>query len=100
MAARYRSQERSVDVVESISYVSDQARVVLDRICRSAAFAAGDGSIDMMSGPHTRIVSPLTSKVNEPPRQTLRLSLKPKAPTTGYVDGAWWPWSSDLAAEL
>jgi hypothetical protein len=29
-----------------------------------------------------------------------RLSLKPEAPTTGFVDGAWWPGSRDLAAEL
>jgi hypothetical protein len=26
--------------------------------------------------------------------------LRPKALTTGYVDGAWWPRSRDLAAEL
>jgi hypothetical protein len=26
--------------------------------------------------------------------------LKPKAPRSGYVDGAWWPHSDDLAAEL
>ena len=30
----------------------------------------------------------------------LRLRLKPKAAPTGYVDGAWWPRSHDLAAEL
>ncbi|WP_246398207.1 DUF5994 family protein [Mycobacterium vicinigordonae] len=30
----------------------------------------------------------------------LRLRLKPKSPTSGYVDGAWWPRSDDLAAEL
>lgn len=30
-----------------------------------------------------------------------RLKLKPKSPTiTGHVDGAWWPRSRDLAAEL
>ena len=46
---------------------------------------AGDGSTGMQSGPHT---SPA------------RLWLKPQAPTTGYVDGAWWPRSRDLAAEL
>lgn len=40
----------------------------------------------MTSGPHTH-----------PP---LRLRLKPKAPATGYVDGAWWPRSRDLTAEL
>jgi hypothetical protein len=30
----------------------------------------------------------------------LRLRLKPKAPATGYVDGAWWPRSQDLTVEL
>ena len=34
------------------------------------------------------------------PENTPRLRLKPKAPTTGYVDGAWWPHSDDLATEL
>ena len=31
---------------------------------------------------------------------TPRLRLKPKAPRSGYVDGAWWPWSDDLPSEL
>ena len=36
-----------------------------------------------------------------PARHTpLRLRLKPKAPPTGYVDGAWWPRSRDLTKEL
>lgn len=30
----------------------------------------------------------------------LRLRLKPKAPATGHVDGAWWPRSRDLTTEL
>src|SRR6202167_2139557 len=34
------------------------------------------------------------------PENTPRLRLKPKAPTTGYVDGAWWPHSDDLVTEL
>jgi hypothetical protein len=34
------------------------------------------------------------------PAHTPRLRLKPKAPETGYVDGAWWPHSTDLTAEL
>lgn len=34
------------------------------------------------------------------PENTPRLRLKPKAPTTGYVDGAWWPHSADLPIEL
>jgi len=37
---------------------------------------------------------------NSPPEHTPRLCLKPKAPQSGYVDGAWWPRSDDLAAEL
>jgi hypothetical protein len=37
---------------------------------------------------------------NSPPEHTPRLRLKPKAPHGGYVDGAWWPRSDDLAAEL
>jgi hypothetical protein len=35
-----------------------------------------------------------------PPVNTPRLRLKPKAPQSGYVDGAWWPQSADLMAEL
>jgi Family of unknown function (DUF5994) len=34
------------------------------------------------------------------PEQTPRLRLKAKAPQSGFVDGAWWPHSADLAAEL
>lgn len=34
------------------------------------------------------------------PENTPRLRLKPKAPTTGYVDGGWWPHSDDLPTEL
>ena len=39
-------------------------------------------------------------RYNTPPEHTPRLRLKPKAPQSGYVDGAWWPRSDDLAAEL
>lgn len=34
------------------------------------------------------------------PDKTPRLRLKPKARATGQVDGAWWPRSEDLSAEL
>ncbi|OAN30188.1 DUF5994 family protein [Mycolicibacterium iranicum] len=34
------------------------------------------------------------------PQQTPRLRLKRKASRSGYVDGAWWPHSGDLAEEL
>ena len=40
------------------------------------------------------------STSSPPQRVLLRLRLKPKAPPTGYVDGAWWPRSRDLAVEL
>jgi hypothetical protein len=48
----------------------------------------------MMSGPHVQTISAPESQ------HGLRLRLKPKAPTTGYVEGGWWPRSRDLAAEL
>ncbi|MFQ6329950.1 DUF5994 family protein [Nocardia sp. CWNU-33] len=35
-----------------------------------------------------------------PPDYTPRLRLKPKAESIGYLDGAWWPRSDDLTAEL
>ncbi|UMB68809.1 DUF5994 family protein [Mycobacterium paraterrae] len=40
------------------------------------------------------------SSTGSGPQVTPRLRLKPKAPTTGYVDGAWWPHSSELVDEL
>ena len=40
------------------------------------------------------------SRKHTPPENTPRLRLKPKAPITGYVDGAWWPHSNDLMTEL
>ena len=39
-------------------------------------------------------------RLHSPPAHTPRLRLKRKAPQSGYVDGAWWPHSVDLAAEL
>jgi hypothetical protein len=36
----------------------------------------------------------------EGPEHTPRLRLKPKAPISGHVDGAWWPRTDDLTAEL
>jgi hypothetical protein len=34
------------------------------------------------------------------PAHTPRLRLKPKAPHSGYIDGAWWPHTDDLTTEL
>lgn len=54
----------------------------------------------MKSGPKLRVITSTATSAIEQPRQPLRLKLKPRAPTTGYVDGAWWPRSRDLSAEL
>jgi hypothetical protein len=52
----------------------------------------------MMSAP---TISPMASRARPvDAREPLRLRLKPKGPTTGWVDGGWWPRSRDLAAEL
>ncbi|ART69869.1 hypothetical protein BTO20_15905 [Mycobacterium dioxanotrophicus] len=41
-----------------------------------------------------------TSQNATAPARTPRLRLKPTAPHSGYVDGAWWPHTDDLSAEL
>ncbi|MEE6163909.1 MULTISPECIES: DUF5994 family protein [unclassified Mycolicibacterium] len=43
---------------------------------------------------------PTTRRRRTSPEHTPRLRLKPKASHSGYVDGAWWPHTSDLSAEL
>jgi hypothetical protein len=46
-------------------------------------------------------VSPTQTTLPVPQaRRQLRLRLKPAGSASGYVDGAWWPRSRDLAAEL
>jgi hypothetical protein len=42
------------------------------------------------------IATPSASPATDPPR----LRLRPPGALTGHVDGAWWPRSRDLAAEL
>jgi hypothetical protein len=94
----FRSWRRSISGVENMSHVSDQACVVLGETHRPSS--AGDGSTGMMSGPHAAVANPPASKAIEPPRPAARLRLKPEALTTGYVDGAWWPRTRNLSAEL
>lgn len=48
-----------------------------------------------MSVSPTQTITPATQA-----HRQLRLRLKPAGSTGGYVDGAWWPRSRDLAAEL
>jgi hypothetical protein len=47
-----------------------------------------------------RQARPQAGRHLRPPDSTPRLRLKPKAPQTGYVGGAWWPHSDDLTKEL
>jgi len=47
------------------------------------------------------IEQPITRRDrHDGPEHTPRLWLKRKAPATGYVDGAWWPHSTELIDEL
>jgi hypothetical protein len=52
--------------------------------------------------PEIRSTEMTSTRTRPPPtgHTQLRLRLKPKAPATGHVDGAWWPRSRDLTAEL
>ncbi|MGV0606881.1 DUF5994 family protein [Mycolicibacterium sp. XJ1904] len=42
----------------------------------------------------------VSDRRHDGPENTPRLRLKRKGPTSGYVDGAWWPHSEDLEQEL
>ncbi|GAA3834148.1 hypothetical protein GCM10022380_60630 [Amycolatopsis tucumanensis] len=44
--------------------------------------------------------SPTSTTTPQQSGPGLRMTLKPEAPATGQVDGAWWPRSRDLSAEL
>jgi hypothetical protein len=61
-----------------------------------AGFRGQDGSVAMTLN---EVQTDVTRR-HTPPEQTPRLRLKPKAPRTGFVDGAWWPHGDDLTAEL
>jgi hypothetical protein len=50
--------------------------------------------------PHTTAATRFAQAADELLRHAPRLRLKPEAPATGWVDGAWWPHSRDLTAEL
>lgn len=54
----------------------------------------------MKSVPHTTHAMRVAQAAGELHEHAPRLRLKPEAPTTGWVDGAWWPHSPDLTAEL
>jgi hypothetical protein len=57
----------------------------------------GQGQERLVTLQHSRSA---TDSTHAGPETTPRLRLKPKAPTSGYVDGAWWPHSEDLETEL
>jgi len=45
-------------------------------------------------------VPTIATPFESPSTDSSRLQLRPSGPITGHVDGAWWPRSRDLAAEL
>lgn len=93
------ADESRVGVVGSTSDVGVRACVVPDEGPHRTVKSPGDWSTDMSSA----TLTPLTPSQTVPTdgrRHRLRLRLKPKAPTTGFVDGAWWPRTRDLSAEL
>jgi hypothetical protein len=63
------------------------------------------GATDMTSAPHSATL-PISAEPNSagPPADEVRLRLKPRhangPAARGYVDGAWWPGSRDLAKEV
>src|SRR5439155_16889727 len=79
--------------------MSGQAHFVLGEIPTPLNFLTGDRRPDMTSAPIVTSPQP-AFMADEPPGLTQRFQLRPEAPTTGHVDGAWWPRSRDLAAEL
>ncbi|MEU3269755.1 DUF5994 family protein [Saccharomonospora sp. NPDC006951] len=54
----------------------------------------------MMSSSYTHFTTSTKPADVAPTRRSLRLRTKPDGAASGYVDGAWWPRSRDLAAEL
>jgi hypothetical protein len=62
------------------------------KVPRPGGVPPGDGSTDMASAP-TLTTQDSTARVSaaKDAHEPLRLRLKPKAPTTGWVDGGWWP---------
>jgi hypothetical protein len=71
-------------------------RVIADlELC--GFFRANDRSV-RVTQQHVLLDINHSDSADEQPRS--RLMLKPKSPTSGFVDGAWWPASDDLVAEL
>ncbi|MDQ0383163.1 DUF5994 family protein [Amycolatopsis thermophila] len=54
----------------------------------------------MTSGPRVRNTIPKVMMTTEPPQLKSGSPAKLMAPIPGYVDGAWWPRTRDLSAEL
>jgi hypothetical protein len=84
-----------VRAIGDTSYVTIKSHVIADSN-DFGRFRGQDGSVAMtLQQDHTDV-----GRRHTPPVHTPRLRLKPKAPQSGYVDGAWWPHSEDLTAEL
>jgi hypothetical protein len=84
-----------VELFGDTSYVTVQGHVVANSH-DLAGFSGQDGGVAMT----LQKGQTAATRHHSPPAQTPRLRLKPKAPCSGYVDGAWWPHSDDLTVEL
>ena len=87
----------SVASVDSASCGSTPVRH--DEVRSGPVAGPGTGRLAMTG---TANMSPIDINVEESgdPVPGVRLSLKPAGSTSGYVDGAWWPRSTDLASEV
>jgi Family of unknown function (DUF5994) len=88
-------EARRLEVIGGMSRPTIWDRVVADS--RVNWPFSGQGGIVSMSSQDARVAS---GRGHTGPEHTPRLRLKPKAPTNGHVDGAWWPHGNDLSEEL
>ena len=84
-----------MSIIGDTSYLTIRSHLVADSNIL-AGLSVKDGSVTMTLKKNNIDVD----HRHAPPVHTPRLKLKAKAPTSGYVDGAWWPHSDDLTTEL
>ena len=63
-----------------------------------ASFLAHSSAVHRSETEHAMASAPHASLV--PPEERSRVRMKPEAPASGVVDGAWWPRSNALAEQL
>jgi hypothetical protein len=94
----FRLCRRQSACPETLIDVPDQVIEVLEEPGPATSVRRPSGRNTMTSTPSTRPTITRAAAAEDP--VPVRLRLKPPGPTTGYVDGGWWPRSRDLPAEL